>query len=92
MRDSLENIETKWVTEVKHYCPSDPIVLCGLKADMRESETGCITAEEGQALANKLNVPYVECSAKTNDNVTAVFETAVRACGKPAKSGGACSL
>eukprot|EP00121_Abeoforma_whisleri_P010591 Awhi_evm1s9770 len=92
MRDSLENIENKWITEVKHYCPSDPIVLCALKSDMRETETDCITADEGQALANKLNVPYVECSAMKNDNVTAVFETAIRACEKTKAKSGGCSL
>jgi small GTP-binding protein len=91
MKDSLLNIESKWITEVKHYCPQDPILLTGLKTDLRSTETDCVTAAEGQALANKLDVQYVECSAKKNIGVEAVFEAAVRATGKPAKSGG-CAL
>ncbi|XP_063901769.1 ras-like GTP-binding protein Rho1 [Zophobas morio] len=83
MRDSLENIEPKWIAEVKHYCPNEPIVLCALKVDLRDSEKGCISREEGQQLADKLNVAYVECSAKNNENVNLVFETAIRACSKP---------
>lgn len=91
MKDSLENIDTKWITEVRHYCPNDPIILCGLKTDLRSTETECVTAAEGQELANKLGIPYVECSAKNNVGVEAVFETAIRSIGKPEKSGG-CSL
>jgi len=57
----------------------------------RSTETECVTAAEGQELANKLGIPYVECSAKNNVGVEAVFETAIRSIGKPEKSGG-CSL
>ena len=34
--DSLENVKTKWIPEVAHYCPGVPIILVGTKADLRE--------------------------------------------------------
>ena len=34
---SLANIRTKWAPEVGHYCPGTPIILLGLKGDLRFS-------------------------------------------------------
>ncbi|KPP56101.1 hypothetical protein Z043_126355, partial [Scleropages formosus] len=36
--DSLENIPEKWVPEVKHFCPSVPIILVANKKDLRHDE------------------------------------------------------
>ncbi|XP_016120419.1 transforming protein RhoA-like, partial [Sinocyclocheilus grahami] len=36
--DSLENITEKWTPEVKHLCPSVPIILVGNKKDLRNDE------------------------------------------------------
>lgn len=33
--DSLENIQDKWIPEVKHFCPNVPIILVGNKRDLR---------------------------------------------------------
>lgn len=39
-----------------------------------------VTPEEGRAMAEKINAyGYLECSAKTNEGVRDVFETATRA-------------
>ncbi|KAI8916001.1 ras-related C3 botulinum toxin substrate 2 [Gorgonomyces haynaldii] len=37
-RESFDNIEKKWIPEIKHYCPNVPILLVGLKADLRDDD------------------------------------------------------
>jgi len=32
--ESLENIQKKWLTEIKHHCPNVPIFLVGNKKDL----------------------------------------------------------
>jgi GTPase SAR1 family protein len=31
--DSLRNVKSKWFSEVRHHCPSAPIVLVGTKSE-----------------------------------------------------------
>lgn len=35
---SFQNIATKWLPEIRHYCPKVPFVLVGNKKDLRENE------------------------------------------------------
>lgn len=35
-RDSLENIESKWIAEISEHCQGVKIVLVALKCDLRE--------------------------------------------------------
>jgi hypothetical protein len=37
-----------------------------------------VAAEEGSALAESWGVPFIECSAKENFNVTEVFNTLIK--------------
>ena len=37
---SFANIKAKWAAEVKHYCPGTPIMLLGMKGDLRTSAGG----------------------------------------------------
>ncbi|MGH0118603.1 UNVERIFIED_CONTAM: hypothetical protein FKN15_050112 [Acipenser sinensis] len=80
----------KWHPEVRHPCPSAPIILVGTKLDLRddketveklkEKEQYPITNEQGLALAKKIGaVKYVECSALKPMGVETVFDEAVRA-------------
>ena len=39
-KDSLENVESKWVGEIAENCPGVKIVLVALKCDLRENEDG----------------------------------------------------
>jgi GTPase SAR1 family protein len=39
-----------------------PVVICGNKADMEDARE--VSKEDGQALAQKLNCPFFETSAK----------------------------
>ncbi|XP_026250192.1 transforming protein RhoA-like isoform X2 [Urocitellus parryii] len=88
--ESLENISEKWTPEVKHFCPSVPIILIGNKKDLRHDEhtrrelakmkQEPVKPEEGRVMANRIGAfGYLECSAKTKDGVREVFVMATRA-------------
>ncbi|MCB0370825.1 MAG: hypothetical protein KDD45_15740, partial [Bdellovibrionales bacterium] len=46
-------------------------IIVGNKVDCKETERQ-VTLQEGQALANKYGVPFVECSAKDNYNISEI--------------------
>jgi len=88
--DSLENVPEKWVPEVRHFCPNVPFLLVGCKMDLRNDPTTIkelakmkqepVPYQEGVEVSKKINAEgYVECSAKTKENVRKVFEDATRA-------------
>ena len=70
-----------------HHAPGTPIILVGLKADLRcDSETlkqlqgQLVTPEEVETLRKDIGaVCAVECSAWTQDGLKCVFDGAVRA-------------
>ncbi|MCJ1472516.1 Rho GTPase [Lambiella insularis] len=85
--NSLENVMDKWYPEVLHFCPTTPIILVGLKSDLRTKRT-CIdllrtqgltpvTPEQGQAVAKRMNAIYMECSSKEMTGVEEVFDLAI---------------
>ena len=88
--DSLDSIPEKWTPEVKHFCPNVPIILVGNKKDIRNDEgirrelsrikQEPVRPEQGRVIAETINAfSYLECSAKTNEGVREVLETATRA-------------
>ena len=88
--DSLENIPEKWTPEVRHFCPSVPIILVGNKKDLRNDENvkrelakmkqEPVKSEEGSLMCERIKAySYLECSAKTKEGVRDVFTTAARA-------------
>ena len=88
--DSLGNILEKWWPEVRHFCPNAPIVVVGTKADLRTDERTIaeldvlgqkvVASPEGRDVAARIAaVAYHECSARNNDGVREVFETATKA-------------
>ncbi|KAG9515088.1 ras-domain-containing protein, partial [Aureobasidium melanogenum] len=85
--NSLENVMDKWYPEVLHFCPTTPIILLGLKSDLRNKRT-CIdllktqgltpvTTHQGQAVAKKMGALYMECSSKEMTGVHEIFEAAI---------------
>ncbi|XP_052266320.1 ras-related protein Rac1-like [Dreissena polymorpha] len=86
---SFENVREKWYPEVSQHCPRTPIILVGLKLDLRnDQETNeklkikglsPITYPQGLALAKEVNaVKYLECSALTKEGMNTVFDEALR--------------
>ncbi|KAK0155312.1 Ras-related C3 botulinum toxin substrate 2 [Merluccius polli] len=89
----------QWYPEVRHHCPSTPIILVGTKLDLRdeketieklkEKKLAPITYPQGLALAKEIDsVKYLECSALTQRGLKTVFDEAIRAvlCPQPTKT------
>ncbi|KAG4305088.1 hypothetical protein PORY_001258 [Pneumocystis oryctolagi] len=74
---SLENVTDKWYPEVTHFCPNIPIVLVGLKSDLRRNRNAIellrsqdirksLISQQAIAVADEIKAQYVECSSKEN--------------------------
>lgn len=67
---SFENVEN-WLKQIKQNTVENVVVvLVANKCDLTDRE---VTKEEGQALADKYNLSYFECSAKENTGITPAF-------------------
>jgi len=88
--DSLDNVKHKWVEEASERCPGVPIILVGLKKDLREDPVAIeemrkkslrfVTSREGAEVAHEIGArKYLECSSLTGEGVDDVFEAATRA-------------
>lgn len=70
-RQSFDNI-LEWHSELIKNCSKMPVVLLvGNKIDLRDSKS--VTTEEGEALADKLDMLFMECSAKDGTNIDDMF-------------------
>ncbi|KAI1080102.1 putative RHO3 protein [Whalleya microplaca] len=63
-KDSLENVESKWVGEIQENCPGVKIVLVALKCDLREvneedDEAGA-SGTEGQQQQQREKKPMID--------------------------------
>jgi small GTP-binding protein len=87
--DSLEGACSRWVSEVTHHCPEVPVLLVGLKEDLRCDpervrelvKTGQkpVAYHQGLAAARYIGAAaYVECSAKRGQGLASAFEAATR--------------
>lgn len=68
---TFENVENWFQTVTQHANDDAQIFLVGNKSDDEENRQ--VSREQGQQLAQKLNIPFLEASAKTNDNVESIF-------------------
>jgi len=100
---SFENVTAKWYPELMHFCPEVPFILVGTKSDVRnshaelerlkESGQSPVDVKQAQDLAVKIKaIKYMECSAKTQENLKDVFDEAVRAVLRPPKKKSKCIL
>ena len=78
---------SQWYPEVLHFCPTTPIILVGLKSDLR-TKRACIdllktqgltpvTSEQGRSVAARMGAIYMECSSKEMLGVEEIFDLAI---------------
>ncbi|KAJ3694534.1 hypothetical protein LUZ60_010014 [Juncus effusus] len=86
-KPSYENVLKKWMPELRRFSPSVPVVLVGTKLDLRDDRAyladhptaSVITTAQGEELRKQIGaVAYIECSSKTQQNIKAVFDTAIK--------------
>lgn len=88
--DSLDNVSTKWIDEVRTICgPTIPILLVGCKADLRPPldspdaahlQSQFVSRAQAERVAQEIGArAYKECSALKIEGVDDVFEAATRA-------------
>ncbi|KAK6204542.1 ras family-domain-containing protein [Scheffersomyces amazonensis] len=68
---SFENVENWYETVIQHANDDAQIFLVGNKCDDEVNRQ--VSKEQGQALASRLNIPFLEASAKSNENVDTIF-------------------
>jgi len=70
-KESFLNVRN-WLEEVHKYASDNvKILLVGNKCDLEKDRQ--VSIQEGQELANKLNIPFIEASAKDSTNVQQLF-------------------
>ena len=96
---SLENVRDRWYKEIRHHCPSAPLILVGTKIDLREDEKtieelksqgkALISTAEGEAMSKEISaIRYLECSALTRAGLKNVFDEALQFVINSRNSGG----
>ncbi|KAH3768095.1 Rho GTPase [Pelomyxa schiedti] len=83
---SYDNVKDRWFPEVRHYCPDIPVILVGLKTDLRENPVAdqlsgkveTISTEQGAELGRSCGaVNYAEACARLRQGVNELFESAI---------------
>ncbi|CAL8103216.1 unnamed protein product [Orchesella dallaii] len=80
--DTLKSIERIWLPEVKAANSGALFILVGTRSDKRVGRClhECVSGDEARSSRWKIGAEaYVECSVKSQENVTVVFEEAIRA-------------
>ena len=64
------------------------VIVTATKSDQRKQvHVPCVSKEDGERLKRKIKAAdFIECSAKTGDNLKPIFEAAVRAAQKRTKN------
>eukprot|EP01111_Echinosteliopsis_oligospora_P000063 TRINITY_DN1005_c0_g1_i1.p1 TRINITY_DN1005_c0_g1~~TRINITY_DN1005_c0_g1_i1.p1 ORF type:complete len:212 (+),score=31.16 TRINITY_DN1005_c0_g1_i1:34-669(+) len=63
---------SQWLKDLKKsISESTPIILVGLKSDLKEKRA--VSEQQAQNFAEVNGLKYIECSAKTHQNVDSVF-------------------
>ena len=85
-----DEVYHQWVEEANERCPNVPIILVGLKKDLREDPLAIeemrkksmhfTSSKDGNDAAHEIGArKYLECSSLTGEGVDDVFEAATRA-------------
>ncbi|KAK9297176.1 hypothetical protein QLX08_009043 [Tetragonisca angustula] len=85
---SYHSVTSRWINEVRKYCPNAPVILVGTKSDLRSDvhlmlqlarygQTP-ITSTQGHQLAQNVGaISYVETSALTQHDLKEAFDQAI---------------
>ena len=81
-KKTINNINSKWLEEIKTYSPNTPYIIVGTKADLKDNEMfkdKYIDINKAKLLLNIQDDKnkIIECSAKTEYNLKNVFDTAI---------------
>lgn len=68
---TFENVRNWFQTVHQHANDDTQLILVGNKND--ETDLRAVSFEQGESLAKELGIPFLEASAKTNDNVDELF-------------------
>merc|ERR1711988_1359461 len=83
-KESLGNVEVKWIPEVQRHCPETPIILVGTKADLRtDPEELARLEQKGDKVVNEDQVKKIlkeqkSKGVKLTKNLESVFDEAIR--------------
>lgn len=80
----------QWIEEATRLCTGVPLILVGLKKDLREDPVAIeemrkkslrfVTTHDGEVVAKEVGAKrYLECSSLSGEGVDDVFEAATRA-------------
>jgi small GTP-binding protein len=70
-KDTFDKLEN-WFKEIKEVSTSISLILVGNKIDLENDRV--VSTEQGEELAQKLNLSYIETSAKTGENINDAFK------------------
>ena len=87
--ESFANARAKWISEIRHHSPDTPVLLVGLKTDLRDNPETIsklkeknqvpVTFKNGVKLAKSLGaMQYLECSSKNQHGLKGVFDEIIR--------------
>lgn len=81
-RDSLANVEKRWVPEIRHYLPNTPYILVCCKTDLRGTQNvdgvksfSEVSSNEASDVTDRCGAScYAECSSQTTDGISNVIQ------------------
>lgn len=77
--------QIQWLSEVRHFLKDVPIVVVGLKKDLRDrasnepntQKVSYVTRKMGEKMAKRIGAAhFTECSSLTGDGVKELFDSA----------------
>ena len=75
-QETFNNVRN-WITSIKEEAPAKVVlILVGNKVDDEKHRT--VHQSEGEKIADEYNLPFLECSAKSDINVTETFDVLVK--------------
>lgn len=75
-QSSFDRVETWYKTVQEHAKEDAQVIIVGNKCDQEDLRV--VSTQQGEQLAEKLGVPFIEASAKSGLNVSEVFYTLSR--------------